>query len=272
MMTDAQRYLFDMMGYLHLEQALKRTELKAAQQAINRYVNASEDELPEGFGRSNSLFDKNRTQFKYAFAFDKVLEALVFHRSFWPIVLEASGRRPRLNSGEVRINTAKDPVHRLHCSRESFGQYSCRYSCDDGKIYCDDLVVFIYLTDVLPGDGGLLLVPGSHKSDFKRPPDVFNDGWIEKDVPLGVANITARAGDIVITTELMTHGAMAWQPKDRDRRFFILRYRPQYHRQIREYPDSILARLSPETRELLETQSYTHEKEIVKKDFVTLTI
>ena len=57
-MTEAQRYLFDMMGYLHLEQALKRTELKAAQQAINRYVNASDDELPEGFGRSTSLFDK----------------------------------------------------------------------------------------------------------------------------------------------------------------------------------------------------------------------
>ena len=121
MMTDAQRYLFDMMGYLHLEQALGRTELKTAQQAIDRYVNASDDELPEGFGRSTSLFDKNRTQYKYAFAFDKALEALVFHRSFWPIVLEVSGRRPRLNSGEVRINTAKDPVHRLHCSRESFG-------------------------------------------------------------------------------------------------------------------------------------------------------
>ncbi len=43
MMTDAQRYLFDMMGYLHLEQALKRTELKAAQQAINRYVNAADN-------------------------------------------------------------------------------------------------------------------------------------------------------------------------------------------------------------------------------------
>ncbi len=88
MMTDAQRYLFDMMGYLHLEQALCKEELKAAQRAINRYVNASDDELPEGFGRSTSLFDKNRTQYKYAFAFDKALEALVFHRSFWPIVKE----------------------------------------------------------------------------------------------------------------------------------------------------------------------------------------
>ena len=109
MMTDAQRYLFDMMGYLHLEQALKRTELKAAQQAMDRYINATDDELPEGFGRSTSLFDKNRTQYRYAFAFDKALETLVFHRSFWSIVLEVSGRRPRLNSGEVRINTTKDP-------------------------------------------------------------------------------------------------------------------------------------------------------------------
>ncbi len=272
MMTDAQRYVFDVMGYLHLEQALCKAELKAAQEAIDRYVNASQDELPEAFGRSTSLFDKNRSQYKYAFAFDKALEALTFHRSFWPIVLEVSGRRPRLNSGELRVNTAEDPVHRLHCSRESFGRYSCRYSCDDGKIYCDDLVVFIYLTDVLPEDGGLLLVPGSHKSNFKRPKDVFNDGWIESDVPLGVANVTAKAGDVVVTTELMTHGALVWQPKDRDRRFLILRYRPQYHRQLHEFPDAVLSRLSAETRELLETRSYTHKKEIAKKDYVTLTI
>ena len=55
MMTDAQRYLFDMMGYLHLEQALTRTELKSAQQAINRYVNASDDELPEGIWAFNLI-------------------------------------------------------------------------------------------------------------------------------------------------------------------------------------------------------------------------
>lgn len=272
MMTDAQRYLFDVMGYLHLEQALGRAELKAAQEAVDRYVNAAPAELPEAFGRSTSLFDENRSHYKYAFAVDKALEALVFHRSFWSIVLEVSGRRPRLNSGDVRINAAEDPAHRLHCSRESFGPYSCRYSCDDGKIYCDDLVVFIYLTDVLPGDGGLLLVPGSHKSDFKRPQDVFNDGWLESDVPLGVTNVTAKAGDVVVTTELMTHGALAWQPKDRDRRFLILRYRPQYHRQLHEFPESVLAMLSPETCELLETQSYTYEKEIVKRDSVTLTV
>ena len=265
MMTDAQRYLFDMMGYLHLEQALKRPELKAAQQAINRYVNASEDEMPEGFGRSTSLFDKNRTQFKYAFAFDKVLEALVFHRSFWPIVLEASGRRPRLNSGEVRINTAKDPVHRLHCSRESFGPYSCRYSCDDGKIYCDDLVVFIYLTDVLPGDGGLLLVPGSHKSDFKRPPDVFNDGWIEKDVPLGVANYHGSGWRYCHNHRIDDTWSNGLATQRSGSPFLYSQIPPAISSTNPRIPRFNTGAALTRTRELLETQSYTHEKEIVKR-------
>ena len=30
------------------------------------------------------------------------------------------------------------------------------------------LVVFFYLTDVEPGDGGLIVLPGSHKSQFTR--------------------------------------------------------------------------------------------------------
>jgi len=271
-MTDVQRYLFDLMGYLHFEKVLNKTELKAGKEALGQYVNTEKKDLSKGFGFSSSGFDKEWTHLKHAFAFDKALEKLVFHRSFWPVVLESTGKRPRLNSGDVRINKASDAAHRLHCSRESFGPYSCRYSCGDGRIYCDDLVVFIYFTDVLPGDGRLLLVPGSHKSDFKRPPEVFNDGYLETEVPPGVANITPKAGDIVLTTELVTHGALAWQPEDRDREFMILGYRPQYHREISKFPDEILKRLSPETWELAETNHYNYEKNIVKKKRVRLTV
>lgn len=38
MMTPEQRYLFDASGYLHLENALSPAELKAAQDAVQCYV------------------------------------------------------------------------------------------------------------------------------------------------------------------------------------------------------------------------------------------
>eukprot|EP01050_Picozoa_sp_SAG11_P052244 SAG11_NODE_30161_length_303_cov_1.269608_2_plen_34_part_01 len=32
-----------------------------------------------------------------------------------------------------------------------------------------DFGMFVYLDDVQPGDGGLLLIAGSHKANFERP-------------------------------------------------------------------------------------------------------
>jgi hypothetical protein len=36
------------------------------------------------------------------------------------------------------------------------------------RIHVGHALVFIYLEDIDPGEGGLLVVPGSHKSNFDR--------------------------------------------------------------------------------------------------------
>ena len=98
----------------------------------------------------------------------------------------------------------------MHCAREDFGWHCNRYEVRDGRIFCDDFVVFPYLYDVHPGDGGLLVVPGTHKTFFDRPGHLYNDGKIKDtdDIPEGVVNITPKAGDFVIISELLTHGAL----------------------------------------------------------------
>eukprot|EP01052_Picozoa_sp_SAG31_P075908 SAG31_NODE_35151_length_325_cov_2.044248_1_plen_72_part_01 len=65
---------------------------------------------------------------------------------------------------------------------------SCRYSVSTSnagaggtRISCYPLVIFFYLTDVVPGDGGLIVLPGSHKALFDRPdrmlvPDLASPG------------------------------------------------------------------------------------------------
>ena len=91
---------------------------------------------------------------------------------------------------------------------------------------------FFYLTDVHPGDGGLIVLPGSHKANFERPPEMFypgsyKDGTYNNDynsfeVPAGIKNFNPKAGDVVVISELLVHGALSWQAKDRDRRFFVV--------------------------------------------------
>ena len=89
-------------------------------------------------------------------------------------------------------------------------------------------------------------------------------------IPPGVENITPKAGDIVIISELLTHGVMPWNPKDRYRCFLVLRYRPQDRCESR-VPPEIREWLAPETLELIAQADHTHTKEIVKQDVVRLT-
>ena len=204
MMTPEQRYHFDVFGFLHIENALSPEELRQCHAATQRYIDTPTDRLPPGFG-----VDGRR--YLHGFAFDKCLEALTRHRSTWPIVKELTNNKPRLISGTLQVDfPGSDTVGGLHCAREGFGWESTRYETRDGRIYCDDIIVFPYLDDVYPGDGGLIVLPGSHKAAFPRPPGMFNNGIMRgvEDLCFGTLNITPKAGDIVVTSEMMTHGIL----------------------------------------------------------------
>lgn len=263
-MTAEQRYLFDIYGFLHIESALSAQELEDARQGAQAYMECPADDLPAGF-------EQDERRFVHGFAFDRALERLVFHPSTWPIVLEFTNGRPRLGSGTLQADAPglHTEALNLHCARDDFGWESTRYEVRHGRIYCDDFVVFPYLDDVYPGDGGLLVVPGSHKSQFERPRQLFDNGQVREPLPSGVINVQPKAGDMVVMTEGLTHGTLPWTA-DRPRRTLVLRYRPQ-HRAGGELPAEIVARLAPETQELVAPAHYTHTKEIAKQARVDLS-
>ena len=279
-MTPEQRYFFDLAGYLHVESVLSEDELTKAQEAADRYINSSPEQLPPGFSIEYAKGPRHLDAHAHGFAFDKALEALTMHPVTWPIIKELTGNKPRFTNGTLAVNIARHRFHPLHSLREDVAQSGPempRYFTQDGRVYSDNFVVFFYLSDVLPGDGGLILIPGSHKSEFPRPPDFFyqdtydNEGYQCDEVPPGVVDVAARAGDVVFMSEMVSHGALIWKPKDRDRRFMTMRYAPQFIASNRSFSDEILQRLSPETRELVAVTGYAHTKEIAKLDRVELS-
>ena len=274
-MTEKQRYLFDTTGYLHLKSVLTSEILRVAQEAVNRYINTPVDQMPDGFGFTEL--------YQNGFAFDKSLEALTMHPVTWPIIKELLADKPRFVRGSLKcdmygnwqqVEKSVSNPGGLHCARDDYGRYSTRYETKDGRIYCDDLVAFFYFTDVFPGDGGLIVIPGSHKSEFERPRNLLTlddtDG-IDPEPHSVFTNITPRAGDVVLISELLTHGVLRWRPTERDRRLLVLRYKPQYMGKSLFSP-AILDKLSAETLELISSAPYHHIKDIVKRDVVTLTI
>ena len=269
-MTPEQRYFFDTTGYLHLPQVLSEEELKPAQDAAERYISMPPEEWPRGFGAD--LERRDLTGYQNGFAFDPALERLALHPTTWPILMELTDYRPRFNSGTLGYNNHKHRFHPLHAGWTPEKRPDTRrYYVEDGKIRCTDFIFFFYLTDVFLGDGGLIILPGSHKCHFERPPDMFyqstyeNEGYVADSVPPGVHNVAARAGDVAIISERLIHGALSWKPQDRDRRFMIMRYGVQHVVPSTLTPFAeVRDRLSPETIELSEVAPYQHIKEVVK--------
>ena len=270
-MTPKQKYLFDLTGYLHLKNSLSEAELRDTQDAVQRLLQTPSDQLPQGI-------QGNGEGFSNGFSFDKSLEALTLHPVTWPIIKALTDDKPRFNRGSLVINTHEtQQITPMHCAREDCGWQTRRYAVKEGQVYTNDIIAFFYFTDVHPGDGGLVVIPGSHKSEFERPEGLFFADVESPDpeVHPAVVNITPKAGDAVIITEMLTHGVLVWKPKDRDRRFLILRYKTQYFQDERgrrdPFPTEVMDRLSPETKELAAFGSYHDLKEIVKQEQVTLS-
>ena len=206
------------------------------------------------------------------FAFDKSLEALALHPITFPIVAALTDNKPRLNRGSLAINShEQNTITPLHCAREDCGWQTRRYQVRNEQIFCNDIAVFFYFTDVWPGDGGLVVLPGSHKAEFDRPEGIFFPDVNDRHPKLHPAlkNITPKAGDAIVLTELTSHGVLVWQPTDRDRRFLILRDKTQYFQDERgkrqPFSDQIMANLSSKTKELVQLADYSHVKEIVNQ-------
>ena len=126
-------------------------------------------------------------KFLHAHAWSSCLENLAAHPAVWPTILELTDGKPKLlhESGtlfwedsrrndlgdtydpdrDIHVSVAgTDGVH-LHCGREGlfpdmqFSPHHCGYFEGlHGRLHCGNFAVFVYLSDVDVGDGGLLVV------------------------------------------------------------------------------------------------------------------
>ena len=284
-MTPEQRYLFDVTGYLHIEGVLTGSDLETAQAAADRYIYSDPEQYPPGFRtRPRDLTAEQAgnlplIRYENGFAYDRSLEAMTMSPATWPIIKEFTDNKPRLVSGTLSYQSYfedqppfSSPVTNPGGLHGGPLPLLYRYQVKDGRIFCNNFICFFYLTDVEPGDGGLIVVPGSHKGEFALPDYLLSsdaEGLDAVKDPV-VTNLTPRAGDFLIISELTTHGVLRWRRKDKDRRFLILRYVPQYEGKM-SLPEEILERLAPETQELVSVAGYGHQKEIAQQDVVTLS-
>jgi hypothetical protein len=211
-MTEEERYLFDLQGYLVIPSAIEPEALSR----MNAWLEERARTDPLWQGQTGNL------HLEHPLTWGPDFLALLDNPRVLPILQELLGETLRLDHdyaiflreghGGLKLHGPKltepyDPIHFYHCV--------------EGRIYCGLTVATYALTDVPPGAGGLAVIPGSHKSNFPVPEDIRT---FARSSPI-VQQVPARAGDCVVFTERLIHGTLPWQGPG-IRRTLFFKYAP----------------------------------------------
>lgn len=197
-MTDEQRFLFDLNGFLLLEEVLTSEECEALKQQINLMKNAPEKlpelhrEIPGG-----------------------ALASLIDHPKVEPVIKQLLGENIRLDYGFTiwREKGERHPqdIHHGGPTPEPMFHYRFR----GNKVFSGLLRVVFELNDVNPGDGGTCFIPGSHKSNFHVPKSMIS---LEPEARSSILKeATCKAGSVLLFSENVAHGGPPWMNSEHPR-------------------------------------------------------
>ena len=236
-MTEHERYLFDLQGYLVVPNALDASEVAA----LNAIVDERVAELPEQDWSTHRFLGLHRWSAPF--------RDLIDHSRLLSYMLETVAPKVRLDHAYLDIirsgRTENTVLHTGGAMPLSYSTYS------SGRFNNGLSVPSINLMDVNPGDGGFGCVPGSHKSNVPIPED-----WMSLDAPQAfVKRVPGPAGTALIFTEALTHGTLPWTGAA-ERRTVFYKYSPASIAWIYPYPEADgIEGLTDRQRELLQPPS-----------------
>ena len=129
-----------------------------------------------------------------------------------------------------------------------------KYNYDHGVFRCGQCNIILALTDVGPGDGPTMVIPGSHKSNFPHP-NAGDYGKLERmDTLEGQCRCIWRRETPFCLWMASCTAAAAAPTATGERRVTIYRYGPIWGstRYGYQYSQDLLDRLTPERRKLLQ--------------------
>ncbi len=263
-MNEHEKYLFDLNGYLVVENVLTPDEVALCNEAIDRHA----DDIHERVG-DLSLSGGSKTlegitgrgdlggMLGWEKPWCEPFRNMLAHPKIVPYLHGILGKGFRMdhNAGLITMRKGAEG-HVFHGSSGPGFDPHQYYIFKDGRMHCGLTVVAWQLADVNPGDGGLCLIPGSHKCNFACPPEMKRYEMYQEHI----RQITGKAGDVVIFTEATTHGTLPWKA-DHQRRSLLFRYSPGNLAYAKGYfptwPESMLEGLTPEQRAVLEPPYHT---------------
>jgi hypothetical protein len=201
-MNDRQKYLFDLQGYLLIEDVLSPADCDSAIEKIKEQVKPME-KTPDGYDAAGT-WENAACLYEAGEPFIKLID----QPDITAVLTEIIGPALRCESCYSFVRHKGCPPFEMHGGHRG-GRVNFRYAVHNGQIHTGLTVVSIALQDISEKDGGFACIPGSHKSDFSVPA-ADRAELFAQDGPL-VRNIAAPKGAAIVFTETLAHGAASWQ-------------------------------------------------------------
>ena len=210
-----QQYLFDIQGYLVIEDVLSAQEITA----FNQLLDENEVPAPGQTQRFGSAPD-GPGFLDWGQPFCDLLD----HPAILPILRMRLGdcfRLDRIYGMSMQAGMGRGSLHADYgaTAPDAGVQPGEYYAFRDNQIYNGFIVVTWNLCDTGPDLGGFCCIPGSHKSNYRVPPQIAE----APEAAPCVMMPEAPAGSVIMFTEALTHGTAAWHAAH-ERRSLLYKY------------------------------------------------
>ncbi len=255
--TQLEDFMFDLQGFIVLRDAVNVEHLDR--------LNAVVDEFPSleygewlGYSQRRDYTKDTGLEVHQCVELGEPFEELIDHPSWINHLRRYCGEEKSYVSGlfidesilSVRKAGGHHPVH----SGGFQGAMRGRYDYLNGVFRCGQCNIIVALTDIGPGDGATMVVPGSHKSNFPHPlQGDYGRGDRMDDLP-GAIPLYMNKGDALLFVDGVMHGGSSRTNTGGERRVIIIRYGPIWgaSRFGYTYSPDLLARLTPERRKIVQ--------------------
>ena len=167
-------YLFDLNGYLIIENGLTKKELKDLNKILDKLKNLKNNEWA-GYVHGHNYGGKEGLNLQQIYEAGKPFEKLIDHPSWINHMLHFVGGKNTFdqhhgplfideNFANIRGPGEAIGIHSGHHE----GLQRNHYRFQEGKFHCGQVNILLALKDIGPGDGGTVIIPSSHKSNIRH--------------------------------------------------------------------------------------------------------
>ena len=265
-------YLFDLNGFVVLRGVLSREEVADANARIDTIPRALPRQGWHGWVQREDHPEHRGISYQQVYELGGAFERMIDHPNYLNYVLRFVGGQDTFDyhHGPLFIDenffSIRGPGEAitLHAGGHDISKrMGFRYH--NGRFQCAQINVMIAFTDIGPGDGATMVIPGSHKSNMVHP-EFLNPKrageWQEGqggsvDGVAGAQEVHLQAGDAIVFVDATCHGS-AKRINPGERRISVYRYGSSWNRTRWGYHASpeVLARVNPFARQLIHPQEY----------------